>query len=390
MGVILFVLVTLLVSLHSRYLHCQEIVESDIVSVYDKPLEFTGWQGPVSTGLDLDAVKIGLFAPESPAHPLGSSITDAANLAIEEANRNGGCAGIPFSLVSRWSYDPWGSGSKEMVKLVYQDKVWAVVGSLDGESSHIAEQVVTKTWLPLISPISSDPTLNYTRIPWMFRLPPDDKTQAKTIYKQGIQIHNLHRLGLITSGNHDGHIFSEAMMNILEKNYCPPLFHFQIPVHISQFESLARRILKFDPDGLILDLSPVEVFALLSELQKCRFQVHIFMPWIPGLQIFNCAIIYDGQIYTVDPFIENENPEYHEFKNRYYKKYNHKPSPVAAYTYDAVQLIINGLNKSGLNRSKLRDELSRLENFQGVTGEIVWDYSGGNTGKPVLKLISEH
>jgi len=390
MHVILVLVIILLISPHSGYLRCQEIVQSDIISVYDKPLEFTGWHGPVSSGLELDAIKIGLFAPDEPSHPLGSSITDAANLAIEEANRNGGYSGIPFSIITRWSDDPWGSGSKEMVKLVYEDKVWAVIGSLDGESSHIAEQIVTKAWLPLISSISSDPTLNYIRIPWMFRLPPDDEAQAKIIYKQGIQTNDLYRLGIITSANHDGHIFADEMINILENNHCPPIFHFHVPVRAAQFKDLARKVLKFNPDGIILDLPATEVYSLLSEFHSLRCHFYIMMPWIPGLMRTKCLKIYWGKIYTIQPFLRSSNPIRSKFEDKYYKKYERKPTPAAAYTYDAVKLIINSLKKSGLNRSKLRDELSKLENFQGVTGKILWDNCGGNTGKPVLKLISEH
>ena len=112
---------------------------------------------------------------------------NAADLAIQEINSSGGYKGLPYKLVKRWSQDPWGAGSKEMIKLIYEDSVWAVIGSQNGENSHIAEQIVTKSFLPLISPLSADPTLNYIGIPWIFRLTPDFKSQAKLIINDGIK-----------------------------------------------------------------------------------------------------------------------------------------------------------------------------------------------------------
>jgi branched-chain amino acid transport system substrate-binding protein len=42
--------------------------------------------------------------------------------------------------------------------------------ALDRPSSHLAEQVAVKAFLPVVA-ISSDRTLTTTNIPWIFRLP---------------------------------------------------------------------------------------------------------------------------------------------------------------------------------------------------------------------------
>ena len=42
--------------------------------------------------------------------------------------------------------------------------------ALDRSSSHLAEQIAVKTFLPVVA-ISSDRALTSTNIPWIFRLP---------------------------------------------------------------------------------------------------------------------------------------------------------------------------------------------------------------------------
>ena len=64
---------------------------------------------------------------------------------------------------------PWGKASAELVKLIYDDRVLAVIAT-DRNSSHLAEQLAVKAFVPLIA-MSADHTLTAANIPWIFRLP---------------------------------------------------------------------------------------------------------------------------------------------------------------------------------------------------------------------------
>jgi phosphoribosylcarboxyaminoimidazole (NCAIR) mutase len=55
------------------------------------------------------------------------------------------------------------------VHAVYQDQVLALI-ALDGASSHLAEQIAVKSFVPVLA-IASDLALTSTNIPWIFRLP---------------------------------------------------------------------------------------------------------------------------------------------------------------------------------------------------------------------------
>ena len=61
---------------------------------------------------DVTEVKIGWFGPTDPDHPTAGQMWQAATLAIEEANADGGCGGLPVRLVSSWSADPLGHGCR--------------------------------------------------------------------------------------------------------------------------------------------------------------------------------------------------------------------------------------------------------------------------------------
>ena len=114
------------------------------------PLEYPGAGREEPEPAGIGEVALGLFGPDNAAHARGGSIWMGAALAIEDANRAGGYRGKPFRLVSRWTDDPWRGGASAVVKLVYTDRVWAVIGGIDGATTHLAEQVVAKALVPLV------------------------------------------------------------------------------------------------------------------------------------------------------------------------------------------------------------------------------------------------
>jgi branched-chain amino acid transport system substrate-binding protein len=347
-------------------------------NVLDTPVSFSGWKGAVADPEKLQEIRLGFFVTEDSADPVGGPMLNAATLALEAANSRGGFQGVPFRLVIRWASDPWGAGSKEVIKLVYQDSVWALIGSLDGKATHVAEQVITKAWVPLISPVSADPTLTYIRIPWIFRLPPDDQVQAQVILERGIETLSLQRVGLITSTDHDGRIFAERMVRAMTRKNIPPVFHFQVPLSNVTFNHIVDRVAQFNPAGVIMRLPRAKTLEILSCFQNNAVDIPILIPWIPGLLEEDLAKQYDGDILYVQPFTETGNPAYAVFAKVYEERYGIPPTPCAAYTYDAVNLLVQSLQTSGLNRASLRNSIELNDNYQGVTGIISWDNGGGN------------
>jgi branched-chain amino acid transport system substrate-binding protein len=355
-------------------------------SVHDSPTEFSGWKGDTYDLNRITEIRIGLFLPADSLDHLGKSLINSANLAIDDINARGGYDGIPFRLFKRWSLDPWGAGSKEMIKLVYQDSVLAVIGSIDGDATHIAEQIVTKARLPLLSPISADPTLTYIRIPWIFRLPPDYGSQAEVLFNHEFNFERMKKIGLITANNHDGRIFAKALHDVLKNKQISPVFHFEVSKSDLDFPSIVQRIISFDPQSIIICLSTDNIVKLLPGLGDYKQEMDVFIPWIPGLNYNILGKYYRGDIHYIEPFLRTSNPAYEKFDNKYYKRYGSKPTFGAAYTYDALHILFHALQKTGPNRAKLRDAIAGIKEYEGVTGKITWDNGGGNVARPVLRI----
>jgi hypothetical protein len=77
--------------------------------------------------------------------------------------------GQRLSLIPIQSDSSWGKASTGLVQAVYQQRVLGIV-TLDRNSGHLAEQIGTKAFVPVMA-ISSDMSLTSVNIPLIFRLP---------------------------------------------------------------------------------------------------------------------------------------------------------------------------------------------------------------------------
>jgi len=70
---------------------------------------------------------------------------------------------------------------------------------------------------------------------------------------------------------------------------------------------------------------------------------------------------------------ESKDPVYLAFKERYQKRYGVPPETYAAHAYDGMNMLIEAIEKAGLNKAKIRDALDeyRIHPYHGVTGTII-------------------
>jgi ABC-type branched-subunit amino acid transport system substrate-binding protein len=89
----------------------------------------------------------------------------------------------------------------------------------------------------------------------------------------------------------------------------------------------------------------------------------------------------EGIVTTCQYNPDSDNPKLKSFQSSYRKRFGQEPDVFAAHAYDGMNIIIDVINKAGLNRVLIRDlmvDLKTLKNYQGVTGPIELDQSWNN------------
>jgi ABC-type branched-subunit amino acid transport system substrate-binding protein len=79
--------------------------------------------------------------------------------------------GRELKLLPVESDQNWEAATAALVKALIDDHALAIL-ALDRDSSHLAEQLALKSFVPVMA-LAADKTLTSTNIPWIFRLQPD-------------------------------------------------------------------------------------------------------------------------------------------------------------------------------------------------------------------------
>jgi branched-chain amino acid transport system substrate-binding protein len=171
----------------------------------------------------LDEIRIGFLGPleKSSDAVFGQRMLNGAQLAIDEANAGGGYGGKPFRLMIHNDYDNWlagqvygaerpkdatiwGSPSNEVIKMVYDEHVWAIFWSISSESTHIMLRVALRAEVPIINSASTDPTIPETYIPWYWTDLQDDRVQCQVLARHAFEELGLKRVAILRVNNRYG------------------------------------------------------------------------------------------------------------------------------------------------------------------------------------------
>ena len=81
--------------------------------------------------------------------------------------------------------------------------------------------------------------------------------------------------------------------------------------------------------------------------------------------------------YGVTDFVADANLEARAFADRFEQLYKDKPDVNAAWTYDGLMVLANGINKAGsTDPEKVRGAVLATKGFKGVEGEYRFDENG--------------
>ena len=136
------------------------------------------YSGPPTAESDSQEQRFAVFGPNADAVVHSSEIKQL----LSDLDR----VGRHFTLISIPSEVSWGKASTALVQAVYQHNVLGII-ALDRNSSHLAEQIGVKAFVPVIA-ISSDKMLTSTNIPWIFRFRP--ARRHRTEYKSSQKLQN--------------------------------------------------------------------------------------------------------------------------------------------------------------------------------------------------------
>jgi len=380
----------------------------DFVEPYErfflKEVGYRGYGRNIPEPEHVDSVKIGFLGPIMPTvsvatggasheEPLGLKMLQGARLAIEHANARGGYrgGGTPYELVIRNDNGLWGASGSEIVHLAYKDEVWAILGTIDGANSHIAIRVALKAEIPMINTGDTDPTFIETNIPWVFRNITDDRQMCYLLADYVFGTLGLERVAALRANNRYGRMSIDEFRDAATRLGHPFVAELNYKVGDTDFSAQLERIKALEPDGVITYGDAEESALILGQMREMGMdQWFIGSDRMVNEKLLEVAGAGEVRVVAGFPWDPARNdPILVAFVDSFQKRFGEPPETFAAHAYDGMAMVIEAIDRAGLNRALIRDELAAVKTYHGVTGTKVYDAVYSNRSPASLAVIRE-
>ena len=349
-------------------------------------MEYTGPGRAIPEPEHVDTVRIGFLGPIVPTvsvatggksheEPLGIAMLRGARMAIDEANAAGGYLKrqIPFELVVHNDNGLWGASGNEIIDLAYEEKVWAILGTIDGANSHIAIRVALKVEIAMMNTGDTDPTFIETNIPWVARCIGDDRQQNYLLLDYLYRKLDLQRVAIMRASNRYGRFGVREILDGSRRLGRPIVMEMAYKVGAEDFSLQLDRIAAAEPQAIVHWGDAVDGARILQQMRARGLEQPFFCSdRCASPEFVELAGERATEVMSTFPWNpDRQDPELEAFGRRFVERHGVEPDTYAAHAYDGMNILIWAIQNAGLNRAKIRDLLAyRGEPWPGVTGEI--------------------
>jgi branched-chain amino acid transport system substrate-binding protein len=259
--------------------------------------------------------------------------------------------------------------------MIYDDKVWAMFGSISAESTHIALRLTLKGETPLVNSASTDPTIPETIIPWYFTDLQDDRVQGYTLARHIYTNLGFKRVAILRVNDRYGRFgvikFRDASRRlghpvVIEQKFMPGDTDYRRQLQVIEDSRV---------DAIVLwtDIGPAA--KILQQMRELGMKQRVFGSHRTiGDELVKLAGPAAEGFEAVFPYDPNRtDPGWQDFNARYEARFHEKPDHFAALAYDAMRILLDAICRAGLNKGRIRDALTATQTYKGVTGDMVFD-----------------
>jgi branched-chain amino acid transport system substrate-binding protein len=333
-----------------------------------------------------DAVTIGLFVPtRGPAAEVGTEVRKGAEIALAIANREGGLRGHPLRLATAASDLSWAAASSALVRLIYEEKAVAVVGALDGRSGHLAEQVITRArgQVVFVTPWASEDTLSRIRIPWFFRLVPDDRQQALILAGEIFSTRRIERAAVWVEASFDARAAAQAF-----EQAAPPGAATTFSAEVAgSAEDLIARACRGEFGLVVLFAQPRAAADLAARLRTAGCRAPLAGPlWLASPEFLRSGSAVEGTLLVAPA--RQDTKAMDEFNRMFEANHGNPPTPPALYAHDAVMILVEALRRAaGAPSGDLLGRTLEATSMHGLTGLVRFDENRDRDEAPAVARV---
>ncbi|BBO68681.1 ABC transporter substrate-binding protein [Desulfosarcina alkanivorans] len=309
---------------------------------------------------------------------LGISGRDAAQLAVEQCNRNGGIDGRQVLLIIKNDQQD-GDMARKAVRELIGEGVAAIIGPMTSDMGLAITPLLNENRLVAVSPTVTTQHLS-GRDDYFFRVSATTREYAGRSARYHIHSGDLRRI--VAAYDRGNRSFTENWLENFHTPFTAAGGEILATIGFNTAEGrtfleIARELLAPVPDGVLIIANSMDSAVLCQQIRKLDPAIPISLAdWGATERLLELGGRAVEGVTVVQTFDRGSPaPRYQAFRKAYLERYHREPGFPGVYAHEATQVVLAALRAQKKGRS-LKEALLSLRQFEGLQDDFSFDEFG--------------
>lgn len=352
-----------------------------------------------------DTIKIGFNIPLTGDIPkVGEMSKQAGEMLKADINGAGGLDVGGKKYMLEFVYEDNEAKAESAVttalKLITKDEVLAMIGPNSSKQAVPAGQIANDNETVMITPWSTNPATTLDR-PWVFRAAFLDPFQGPVAVNYAVKTFGAKNAAVLYDLSND---YSKGLAEIFKTEFENKMGAGSVLAFESHgtkdqdFSAQLTKIIASKPDFIFVPDNYNQVALIVPQARKLGYKGE-FMgsdSWGSAELMTLCGDDCKGLSFSTHYAAAGATGATKEFIDRFQAKYGVIPDDVAALTWDATRVVLQGIQNAGKlsgklrrDRKSVREGIAAISRFDGITGSMKFDEQGDPVKCAVVVKISQ-
>ncbi len=326
----------------------------------------------------VEPIYLGLSAPMTGKYATyGIFFQKAIDIAIVEINEAGGINGRFVKIITKDSEGTPKIAKRVARKFVKDKRIVAVIGDFSSSCSMAAAPSYQRGKMVQLSPTSSHPSFA-PGSPYSFGINAPQQVVGDNMAKNAVNRLNKKKLAILHV-NSDWGLVAQKSFVVGAKKLGANITSVETYLEgATNFIPILKKIQSLNPELLYLGVMVKDSVQICKQIQEIGWNITLM-----GAGPNNTPMLIEQggkaveNLYVNTAFFPGDpRPKIQQFVKTYKELYNEIPIHFPALAYDSMNLLAIAIKRAGTDRQKIRDELAKIKDFNGLTGNLFFTAEG--------------
>lgn len=324
-------------------------------------------------------VKIGFpTCLSGPGAAYGKSTSEAVQMAIDEANKDGNLNGNTLEAIITDGKCMPREAALAAEKLVTEDNVTVLLGAVSSSASLAVKAVAVRAHVPMLEGVAGTDALTQKGNKYVFRVVPNIAMYTEFATDYLCKVLKPKRVAYVFQDDDFGSETVNLSRAKLEACGAKTVGWFPGTPSETNFQTAITELKPHKPDVTFVIRWPPSAIAFLRQADEAGFHSTWFnIGSLSGPDFTKAAGKFAEGFMGVNVFEpSSKRPEAKRFVADFTKRYGHEPDWFAAGYYTCVKVIADAVRRGGPTRAEITAALPTTKNLPSILGPISFDDTG--------------